>query len=85
MASVKIADMGGIREYCEGEPVEVWDVDGRLVLRAYNEARFRGTEVDLLDLLEWLSGRGVIRDLDIDTLRSKLSDRADHPGHAKGD
>lgn len=85
MTDVKIADLGGVREYCEGEPVEIWSVGGRLVVRAYNEARFRGTDVDLLDLIEWLSHRGGMLGVDIDGIRSKLSDRTDHSRHAEGD
>lgn len=44
-----------IREYCESLIVEV-DVgdDGRLVVRAFNESGYNSTEVDLLDVLEWV-------------------------------
>jgi hypothetical protein len=78
----KITDLEGVREYCEGEPVELWFSErGRIVIRAYNEARFQGTDVDLLDLIEWISQRGVVLDMDYDKIRSKLSDRTDHPLH----
>lgn len=46
--------MEGVREYNEELPVELWRVNGRLVVRALNEGGNNGTEVDLLDLVEWL-------------------------------
>jgi len=42
-----------IREYAEGMAVEIITRNGRVVIKAYNEAGFNCTEVDLLDVLEW--------------------------------
>ena len=44
-----------IREYEDGLPVEIWRLNGRLVIRAYNECGCRFTDVDLIDLVNWLS------------------------------
>lgn len=52
--NIKIATMQGVREYSEGYQVELWLYDGRLVIRAYNEASYNETNVDVGDLLEWL-------------------------------
>ncbi len=48
--------MDGVREYGEGEPVELVRStrNGRLVIRAYNEGRNATTQIDFLDLVEWL-------------------------------
>jgi hypothetical protein len=47
--------MEGVREYCEEMDVKLGKGDnGRLVIVALNEAGYNSTEVDLLDLLEWL-------------------------------
>ena len=53
----RICEFAGVREYVEGDPVELWRSDdtGRLVIRAYNERRNNFTEVDLWDLLAKLS------------------------------
>jgi hypothetical protein len=51
-----ICIMDGVREYAEGDPVEL-HIDrgtGRLVVVATNEAGYASTSVDLNDLLEWL-------------------------------
>lgn len=55
----KVCDMPGVREYAEGLPVELHTdgETGRLVIRAYNEAGFSGTEIDLADLLSWIEAR----------------------------
>ena len=48
----KIAVLAGVREYSEGEAVELWLNDkGRIVVRAYNEGGCCATDVDLFDLL----------------------------------
>jgi hypothetical protein len=54
---LKITEMNGVREHSEGAPVELWrdNETGRLVIRAYNECRNNSTQVDLWDLLDWLS------------------------------
>lgn len=45
----------GVREYTEGDPVELRRVgNGRLAVVASNECGNRTTEVDLFDLLEAL-------------------------------
>jgi hypothetical protein len=55
----KLCDIPRVRQYgvIEPQPLELWrdDESGRLVIRAYNEGGYSGTEVDLLDLIEWLS------------------------------
>jgi hypothetical protein len=53
----KICRMDGVREHCEGDPVELWREDdkGRLVIRAYGESGNCCTEVDLFDVVDWLS------------------------------
>lgn len=53
----KICDMKGVREYMEGDLVELWrdDDTGRLVIRARNECGNNSTTVDLFDILDWMS------------------------------
>lgn len=52
----KLCVMDGVREHSEGWPVELWrdDNTGRLVIRAFNEAANNTTDVDLLDVADWL-------------------------------
>lgn len=52
-------EMSGVHEYCEGADVllvEAVNVIGqkRLAVRAWNQAGYDCTEVDVLDLLAWL-------------------------------
>jgi hypothetical protein len=61
----KICDMVGVREYGEGDPVELWrnDENGCLVIRAYNEGGYGTIEVDLFDLINWVQigpGTGMV-------------------------
>lgn len=43
-----------VREYTEGEKVELWlGKSGRPVIRAFNECGNNYTDTDLFDLLEW--------------------------------
>ncbi len=52
---VCVSPLGGMREHNEKMPVELWRVHGgRLVVRAWNECGNNATDVDLLDLLEWV-------------------------------
>lgn len=52
----KIATMKGVREYGEGADVDLWvNADGRVVIRSRNECGNNYTDVDLRDLLDWLS------------------------------
>jgi hypothetical protein len=53
----RICRLDGVREYSEGDVVELWrdDDTGRLVIRARNECGNNSTTVDLFDLLEWMS------------------------------
>lgn len=52
----KVCDMEGVREYGERATVELWRGEtGRLVLRAYNECGNNYTEIDLWDVMDWLS------------------------------
>lgn len=47
--------MEGVREYMEGMPVKIrTNENGRLVISADNEAGHNRTDVDLLDLLDWV-------------------------------
>ena len=48
--------MKGVREYNEGMLVELdlAENDNRTVIVAYNEAGYNSTEVDLLDVIEWV-------------------------------
>ena len=52
----KICDLDGVREYSEGQPVELWfdEVTGRLVIIARNGGGYDCTNIDLHDLLNWL-------------------------------
>lgn len=43
-----------IKEYVEGLPVEVLEVDGHLVVQALNEGGNNGTRVDLIDVVNWV-------------------------------
>jgi hypothetical protein len=49
--------MTGVREYGDGDPVELVRNQSvnRLVVRTHNECGCNVTEVDLLDLLDWLT------------------------------
>ena len=54
LPETKVATLAGVREYSEGDPVELWvNAAGRLIVRAYNECGYSFTDVDLLDLLAW--------------------------------
>jgi hypothetical protein len=44
----------GVREYAEDLMVECGSVNGRLVITAYNENGHNCTQVDILDLIEYL-------------------------------
>jgi hypothetical protein len=61
----KICEIGEVREYMDGLPVELWrqpplakwphgDGSQRLVIRAYNEGGNAYTDIDLADLIVWL-------------------------------
>jgi hypothetical protein len=56
MSKFKAVEMAGVREYAEDLGVELTrnESSGREVVKAYNEAGYNITEVDLLDLLGWL-------------------------------
>jgi hypothetical protein len=48
-------EMEGVREYIEVEPVKlVYNNAGHLVVQAINEGGYNSTEVDLLQLIQWL-------------------------------
>lgn len=57
MLTGSVGVMEGVREYGEAYPVELARCrkTGRLVVRAYNEGGNNHTDVDLWDLIEWLS------------------------------
>lgn len=63
----KICEMGGVREYCEGFPVEPWrdEDNGRLVIKVVNEGSFNGVLVDLWDLLDRISAGPHAGDLNV--------------------
>lgn len=46
--------LSGVREYIDGEPVELVRHQGRICIRAMNEGRNNETLVDLMDLLQCL-------------------------------
>ena len=52
----KLCEMQGVRSDEADHPVELWrdDHSGRLMVRAYNEAGYSYTEIDLWDLIAWL-------------------------------
>lgn len=54
-------EMDGVREYGEGRPVKLDQTEGlndappgRWIVRAFNEAGHNCTEIDVLDLVQWL-------------------------------
>ena len=56
-------EMSGVTEYCEEMPVVLCETRGlypskngagRLVIKALNECGHNSTEVDLVELLEWI-------------------------------
>jgi hypothetical protein len=47
--------MEGVTEYAEGLDVRLSVTKGRLVVDAKNEGGYNGTDVDLVQLLEWVS------------------------------
>jgi hypothetical protein len=51
---MKAIVMEGVREYCEEMTVRLRKTNGRLVIEARNEGGHNSTEVDLVDLLDWL-------------------------------
>jgi hypothetical protein len=65
MARETVITMEGVREYAEGYDVELvvagdrtYEGDpepGRVVIRAYNEAKHNSTWIDLEQLLSWLA------------------------------
>lgn len=56
MTEFKIAVMEGVREHTECEPVELWvNETGRVVIRSFNECGNNYTDVDLRDILDWIS------------------------------
>ena len=63
--NIKISALPGIREWGEGMPVELWlNEEGRIVLKAWNEAGHNSTQIDVFDFLEWLNvGTGSLSGL----------------------
>ena len=43
-----------IKEYVEGLPVEIFELNGRLIIQALNECGSNGTRVDLTDVVNWV-------------------------------
>lgn len=43
-----------IKEYAEGLPVEILELNGRLIIQALNEGGNNGTRVDLNDVIDWV-------------------------------
>lgn len=50
----RITTLTNVREYGEGDPVELWRVKGRVVVRCFNEGHYNWTDLDLTDLLTWV-------------------------------
>lgn len=67
--------MHGVREYAEGDTVEIGvsETCSRLVVRAWAECRNRRTEIDLIDLVTWLRSNW-------DTIMATGLQRAPGPG-----
>lgn len=51
---VKVAVMDSVVERMEPYPAELWCVDGRMFIRAYNEGGNNYTELPMLELIKWL-------------------------------
>ena len=51
----------GVRDYAENEPVLLCrhHENGRIVIHASNEGGSNGTNVDLMDLLDWIKKNGL--------------------------
>ncbi len=63
MSKSKIAVMGGVREYAECMPVELWVTEtGAIVIRSYNEGGNNFTEVDVADVIKWFRSGNVNED-----------------------
>ena len=55
--------MQGVREYTEEYPVELIRTDlGRVVIQALNEGGYNITQVDLVDLLDWIKRNAPVVD-----------------------
>ena len=60
---VKICDMTGvIADEIPGVELHRDEKTGRLMVRAFNEAGFNCTDVDLLSILEWASNNAHLLD-----------------------
>ena len=47
--------MSGVTEYCEGDPVFLVQLEtNRMAIKAFNEAGYNSTEVDLIELIRWI-------------------------------
>ena len=46
--------MEGVREYAEDMSVDLGTHKKRLIIKAYNEAGYNCTKVDLQDVIEWV-------------------------------
>ena len=44
-----------IKEYVEGLPVEILELNDRLIIQALNEGGNNGTRVNLIDVLNWVA------------------------------
>lgn len=53
----KVREISNVRGSEDGFPLLLWrdDESGRLVVRAFNQGGFAGVDIDLIDLVEWLS------------------------------
>ena len=69
-----ICVLANVREYAEGDPVELWLRDGRLVIRASNQAGLSCVDVDLWDIITWISTGPNRRVLDAYATRSPDGD-----------
>jgi hypothetical protein len=69
--------MKGVREHGEAAEVELWRLaNGRIAIRAYNECGSSSTEIDFIDILQWLeTNRARLREGDL--LPADPSENAD--------
>jgi hypothetical protein len=78
----KLFALPSVVELGEHMPTELWrgDDEHRLVLRAFNEGGFGSTDVDLLDLVEWLATDARAQSL-LDNSGYAISARHDRRRH----
>ena len=82
---VRLASLVGVREHTEGAPVELWrNRAGRVIIRSYNECGNNVTDVDLYDLIDWLSTGPGAKWRGADDGTDGIASRGDHSGGREG-